>query len=63
MWKKLDDVPPAVLKAYEEGSWSMRPPPVCTAQWDKLAWINHIFGGEPHFLAVAAKARRAKGAA
>lgn len=44
MWKTLEDVPPEILDKYENGDYEFSAPPVCTAQWDKLAWINYIFG-------------------
>lgn len=42
-WKSIDDVPQDIIERYHEGSWSCDPPPVCTAYWGDLSWINHIF--------------------
>ena len=42
MFKTIDDVPERLIRAYEDGDWCCDVPPVCIAQWDSLAWINHI---------------------
>jgi hypothetical protein len=44
-WKQIDDVPESVLEEYRSGKWSCEPPPVCSALWGELSWINHIYAG------------------
>lgn len=41
-YKSIDEVPAAIMAAYRAGRYAMPVPPVCTRQWDDLAWINYI---------------------
>jgi len=44
MWHSILDVPERIRQEYAANEWSCAVPPVTTARWDDLAWINHIFG-------------------
>ncbi len=47
-YEKLEDVPAWLLARYEHGQYLFSAPPVCTAYWDTLSWINYVlFIGEP----------------
>ena len=41
-YKSLDDVPNEVKKAYVLGHYVFSPPPVSTAYWGDLEWINYV---------------------
>lgn len=41
-YQDIADVPKALLQKYIDGVWQCKVPPVCTAQWDTLAWVNWI---------------------
>lgn len=42
MYESLADVPKWKKDQYRADAYSFNVPPVCTAAWDDLAWINHI---------------------
>jgi len=38
----IQEVPRPILDAYDQGRYTFHQPPVSTAAWDKVAWINFV---------------------
>lgn len=45
-YKKIEDVPPELVKAYDDKKYSFDPvmlPSQAHTKWDKVAWINYVW--------------------
>jgi len=48
-FKSLEEVPKWIKYLYEHGEYYFNPPPVCTAYWTDLSWINYIYWDKEKF--------------